>query len=92
MRPSLFGHTILFLLALVLAATLHAQTVVRVLQYNIHHDIGNGVAPGSAAQVTLAKIVNHLAPDVWTINELYVTNGTVSLTAAHDAQIGRAHV
>ena len=46
-----------------------AAIVVRVLDYNIHRDIG---APDSerAAQPALAKIVNYLNPDVWTINEL----------------------
>ncbi len=82
----------LFLLLAVLAALLalpaRGQTVVRVLQYNIHRDIGNGVGAGSVEQVALAKVVNYLAPDVWTINELATSNGSgVNFAAAHDALV-----
>ena len=81
----------LFLPLAVLAAALLArpargQTVVRVVQYNIHRDIGNDVVAGSAEQVALAKVVNYLAPDVWTINELATSNGSgVDFAAAHAA-------
>ena len=82
----------LFLSLAVLAAGLalpaQGQTVVRVLQYNIHRDIGNDVVAGSAEQVALAKVVNYLAPDVWTINELATSNGSgVDFAAAHDALV-----
>ena len=58
-----------FILAFVFAITAQAQTVVRVLHYNIHRDIG-GTDSNVASQPALAKVVNYLAPDVWAINEL----------------------
>lgn len=64
---------------LVSAVASPAQTNVRVLDYNIRRDIG-GSDSNTAAQPALAKIVNYLAPDVWTINELGGNN--VSFNAA----------
>jgi len=43
--------------------------IVRVLDYNIHRDFG-GNDPNLGAQPALAKIVNYLRPDVWTLNEV----------------------
>jgi len=60
-----------------------AQVTVRVLQSNIHRDIG-GSDSNFSAQPALARIINYLAPDVWTINELGGNNVSFSATAAHD--------
>ncbi len=46
-----------------------AQLSIRVLDYNIHRDLG-GTDSNVSAQPALAKVVNYLRPDVWTINEL----------------------
>jgi Ca2+-binding RTX toxin-like protein len=48
---------------------LQAQTNVRVLTYNIHRDIGASDS-NISSQPALAKVVNYLNPDIWTINEL----------------------
>ena len=58
-----------FALAFAFAIAAQAQTVVRVLHYNIHRDVG-GTDSNVSSQPALAKVVNHLAPDVWAINEL----------------------
>ncbi len=82
--PRLLRHFLCVLAALaLLAAGAGAQTVVRVLQYNIHRDIG-GTDSNFAAQPALAKVVNYLAPDVWTINELGGNNAGISFTTVHD--------
>ena len=73
--------SVLILLMSACAAT--AQVNVRVLHYNIHRDIG-GSDSNFSAQPALAKIVNYLAPDVWTINELGGNNVSFNATAAHD--------
>ena len=72
-----------FAIACVLALTAQAQTVVRVLHYNIHRDIG-GTDSNVASQPALAKVVNHLAPDVWAINELGGNGSAFNATTAHD--------
>ncbi|HEX5176133.1 MAG TPA: endonuclease/exonuclease/phosphatase family protein, partial [Chthoniobacteraceae bacterium] len=43
--------------------------IVRVLDYNIHRGFG-GTDSNSGAQPALAKIVNYLRPDIWTLNEV----------------------
>lgn len=60
-----------------------AQTTVRVLDYNIHRDIG-GSDSNVSSQSALAKVVNYLAPDVWTINELGGNNAAFNATTAHN--------
>src|SRR5919108_6128655 len=55
--------------------SLSAQTTVRVLSYNIHRDIGASDS-NISAQPSLAKIVNYLKPDVWTIAELGGNNAS----------------
>ena len=69
--------------AAALARVAGGQTVVRVLDYNIHRDVGN---PSSeiAAQPALAKIVKCLAPDVWTINELGGNSPDYNSTTMHN--------
>jgi endonuclease/exonuclease/phosphatase family metal-dependent hydrolase len=57
------------MLVLVLTASVQAQTNVRVLTYNIHRDIG-GSDSNTSSQPALAKVVNYLNPDIWTMNEL----------------------
>jgi len=64
------------------AASSDAQLTVRVLDYNIHRDVGGGANSDTAAQPALAKIVNFLRPDVWTINELGGTSGSFNQAAA----------
>ena len=64
----------------------NAQTVVRVLHYNIHRDIG-GSDSNVSAQPALAKVVNHLAPDVWTINELGGNSAGFNATTARNSLI-----
>jgi endonuclease/exonuclease/phosphatase family metal-dependent hydrolase len=72
---------VLILLMSACAAT--AQINVRVLHYNIHRDIG-GSDSNFSAQPALARIINYLQPDVWTINELGGNNAPFRATAAHD--------
>jgi endonuclease/exonuclease/phosphatase family metal-dependent hydrolase len=71
------------LILLMSAGAATAQINVRVLHYNIHRDIG-GSDSNFSAQPALARIVNYLKPDVWTINELGGNNAPFSATAAHD--------
>ena len=71
------------LAAALLALSAQAQTVVRVLHTNIHRDIG-GTDSNFASQPALAKVVNYLAPDVWTINELGGNNTGINFTTVHD--------
>jgi endonuclease/exonuclease/phosphatase family metal-dependent hydrolase len=68
--PSSLRIFLLFAYAAMLCGvSLHAQTILRVVDYNIAR--GVGVASSDvAAQPYLGKIVKHLAPDIWTINEL----------------------
>ncbi|MEP7014866.1 MAG: endonuclease/exonuclease/phosphatase family protein [Verrucomicrobiota bacterium] len=72
-------------LALLIASLdlLSAQTAVRVLDYNIHRDIGASDS-NISAQPALAKIVNYLNPDIWTINELGGNNVSFNSTNAHN--------
>lgn len=75
--------TAFWLLCVVITATLHAQSDVRVLTYNIHRDIG-GSDSNTGSQPALAKVVNYLRPDVWTINELGGNNVAFNATTAHN--------
>ncbi len=71
--------------ALLLAPlALWAQTSVRVLDYNIHRDIGAN-SPDTAAQPSLARILNALDPDIWTINELGGSSSGFTPGTAHAA-------
>ncbi len=63
-----------------------AQTVVRVLHYNIHRDVG-GMDSNVSSQPALAKVVNYLAPDVWAMNELGGNNSAFNPTTAHDTLV-----
>src|SRR4051812_15672159 len=56
---------------------------VRVLDFNIHRDIG-AADSNIGSQPELAKVVNFLNPDVWTINELGGNGGGFNATTAHD--------
>src|SRR5258705_13997502 len=73
MRPSsstqLQRVFLLTLALLVCARPVEAQTIVRVVQYNIERSVGSP-SSSTAGQPALAKIVKYLAPDVWAINEL----------------------
>ena len=77
------------LLFLVVAASLItsvpvvAQMNVRLLTYNIHRDIG-GSDSNISSQPSLAKVVNYLNPDVWTINELGGNDVAYNKTTAHN--------
>ena len=51
------------------SSTLHGETSLRVLDFNLHRDLG-GTDSNKSSQPALAKVVNYLDPDVWTINEL----------------------
>jgi endonuclease/exonuclease/phosphatase family metal-dependent hydrolase len=62
-------------------AVVKAQTEVRVLTYNIQRDIG-GSDSNISAQPALAKVVNYLKPDIWTINELGGSNVAFNATTA----------
>ena len=75
---------------LALAPTLAAQTIVRVLTYNIHRDVG-GNNSNTGSQPQLAKVVNYLKPDIWTINELGGNDATFSATTAHNALVSFIH-
>ncbi len=75
-----------FAIACVFAIPAQAQTVVRVLHYNIHRDIG-GTDSNVASQPALAKVLNHLAPDVWAINELGGNSTAFNPTVAHDTLV-----
>jgi endonuclease/exonuclease/phosphatase family metal-dependent hydrolase len=65
------------------AATACAQTDVRLLTYNIHRDIG-GSDSTTSSQPALAKVINYLKPDVWTINELGGNSVTFNAATAHN--------
>jgi endonuclease/exonuclease/phosphatase family metal-dependent hydrolase len=58
-------------------------TVVRVLDWNIHRDIG-GTDSNVSAQDELAEVVNYLNPDVWTINELGGNSSSFNITTARN--------
>ncbi len=73
----------IFALALFCASEVWAQVSVRVLDYNIHRDIG-GSDSNVSSQPALAKVVNYLQPDVWTINELGGNSVAFNRTMAHD--------
>ncbi|HEX8078292.1 MAG TPA: endonuclease/exonuclease/phosphatase family protein [Chthoniobacterales bacterium] len=70
------------LFAILSASPLCAQVTVRVLTYNIHRDIGASDSNVSS-QPALAKIVNYLKPDVWTLQELGGNNVHYSAAVAH---------
>jgi endonuclease/exonuclease/phosphatase family metal-dependent hydrolase len=78
--PRLF---VTFAICLLGAPRLQGQTNVRLLTYNIHRDIG-GSDSNISSQPSLAKVVNYLAPDIWTINELGGNNVTYNKTTAHN--------
>jgi len=59
------------------------QLTFRVLDWNVHRDFG-GADSDTAAQPALAKIVNYLEPDIWTINEVGGSNSSFNATVAHD--------
>lgn len=63
--------------------SIHAQTTVRVLDYNIKRAIGASDSTVSA-QPALAKIINYLKPDIWTISELGGNNVNFNATNAHN--------
>lgn len=52
-----------------LVVSASGQTNVRVLQYDIHRDVGAN-SPNSSGAAYLAHVVNYANPDVWEINEL----------------------
>ena len=79
-----------FLAAALLAIPAPAQTVVRVVHSNIHRDIG-GTDSNFSSQPALAKVVNYLAPDIWTINELGGNNAGISFTTVHDQLVTFIH-
>ncbi len=64
-------------------SSLDAQTTVRLLDHNINRDIG-GSDSNLSAQPALAKIVNYLNPDIWTINELGGNSVSFNTTNAHN--------
>jgi endonuclease/exonuclease/phosphatase family metal-dependent hydrolase len=55
--------------SIVASLTVADAAIVRVLDYNIHRDLGGNDANVSA-QPALAKVVNYLRPDIWTMNEV----------------------
>lgn len=67
--PGFLRRLLLALALFAFAEMAGAQTVVRVLHYNIHRDVG-GTDSNVSSQPALAKVVNYLAPDVWAINEV----------------------
>ena len=81
-----FRIALIWLLGFGLAEMAGAQTVVRVLHYNIHRDVG-GTDSNVASQPALAKVVNYLAPDVWAINELGGNNSSFNATTAHNTLV-----
>src|SRR6478672_8460840 len=83
---------LLVVVALFFAFTLalEAQTNVRVLTYNIHRDIGASDS-NISSQPALAKVVNYLNPDIWTINELGGNDPTFSATTTHNALVSFIH-
>ncbi len=65
------------------AAQTNASQSVRLLTYNIHRDIG-GSDSNTASQAPLAKVVNFLDPDVWTINEVGGNNVRYNAATAYN--------
>ena len=84
--PLRFRLLHILLVAIFLASSASAQTVVRILHYNIHRDVG-GTDSNVASQPALAKVVNYLAPDVWAINELGGNSTGFNPTTAHDTLV-----
>jgi endonuclease/exonuclease/phosphatase family metal-dependent hydrolase len=72
------------------ALALEAQTNIRVLTYNIHRDIGASDS-NISSQPALAKVVNYLNPDIWTINELGGNDVAFNPTIAHAALVTFIH-
>jgi endonuclease/exonuclease/phosphatase family metal-dependent hydrolase len=56
---------------------------VRLLDYNIHRAIG-GSDSNVGSQPELAKVINYLNPDVWTINELGGNSSSFSVATAQN--------
>jgi endonuclease/exonuclease/phosphatase family metal-dependent hydrolase len=71
-------------LALFASITVGQAAIVRLLDYNIHRDFG-GTDSNTSSQPALAKIVNYLRPDIWTINELGGNSAGFTSAFAHDA-------
>lgn len=65
------------------AAQSDGSQALRLLTYNIHRDIG-GSDSNTASQAPLAKVVNFLDPDVWTINEVGGNNVRYNATTAYN--------
>lgn len=59
-------------------------TQVRILNWNIHRDIGTQ-APDTAGQPYLAKIVNYLNPDIWIMQEIGGNNSGYNATNEKNA-------
>jgi endonuclease/exonuclease/phosphatase family metal-dependent hydrolase len=79
-----FKSPALLVAALLAAGDAAAQsTSVRVLDFNIRRGIG-GTDSTTSEQLEIAKIVNYLQPDVWTINELGGNSSAFNPTTAHD--------
>ena len=72
--PAAARLRLLVLLGVLWSFTAHAQITVRLLDYNIHRDIG-AADSDIGAQPALAKVVNYLKPDIWTIQELGGNSG-----------------
>src|SRR5215510_4531994 len=53
---------------------------VKVMQWNVHGNIGTTSAQTSAGAAAIARILNYLQPDVVLINE--VANGSVAVNTA----------
>ncbi len=85
-RPGLHPLRVALAIFLASAVAAMAQLPVRVLDYNIHRDIG-ATDSNLGSQPALAKVVNYLRPDVWTINELGGNSVTFNETNARTALV-----
>lgn len=83
-RPALLRPVLAWIWLLLAPLAVLAQTTVRVVDYNIHRDIGTN-NPNTAAQGPLAEVINHLEPDIWTINELGGNSAGFSASTARVA-------
>jgi endonuclease/exonuclease/phosphatase family metal-dependent hydrolase len=54
---------------------------VKVMQYNVEHNLGNSASLNSSGAKAVARIINYNQPDIVTFNELHET-GTVSMYGA----------
>jgi endonuclease/exonuclease/phosphatase family metal-dependent hydrolase len=79
-----FAFLAFFAIALVFVRSVFAASVVdvRFLDWNIARAIG-GFDSTVGAQPEIAKVVNHLRPDVWTINELGGNSSGYNPVTAH---------